>query len=42
LLGLHFSRNFEEESCRRVLEGKGHVSHDDALKKATEIDGGND
>jgi hypothetical protein len=29
--------NFLNNNRRRVLEGKGNVSHDDAVKKATEV-----
>jgi hypothetical protein len=34
---LNETDNFLNNNRRRVLEGKGHVSHDDAMKKATEV-----
>jgi hypothetical protein len=34
---LNETDNFLGNNRRRILEGKGHVSHDDAMKKATEI-----
>jgi hypothetical protein len=34
---LNETDNFLSNNRRRILEGKGHVSHDDAMKKATEV-----
>lgn len=34
---LNETDNFLGNNRRRILEGKGHVSHDDAMKKATEV-----
>ncbi|MPN39268.1 hypothetical protein SDC9_186796 [bioreactor metagenome] len=34
---LNETDNFLNNNRRRVLEGKGHISHEDALKKAAEV-----
>ena len=34
---LNETDNFLSNNRRRILEGKGQVSHEDAMKKATEV-----
>lgn len=36
-VGYRVNSNFLNNNRRRVLEGKGHVTHEDALKKAVEV-----